>query len=439
MTNPLLNSVLLLPLCCFQLVVGIEYPYASADTSAYHFQADTLTTKSSSTLPHHSKAKLVEFEFEHEDVDAWMDEWELETSSLSSSSSSSYSPPMSRLSVHLEQSITTRTAAIDKNHYDDDDDKINNNNNNALMTLNKSLLKKTGTTIAGCCVDQHVILAADTRATEETMVADKTCQKLHPLARNAWCAGAGTSADLDHLTKECMYSMALQSLQQQSIGNDDNDNDNSKGSLELHQEQDGTDLLFLGSVSIHQLCRFFQESLFQAGGQLGANLILGGVSEGKAYLRALHPHGSMDIDLPFAALGSGGLAAMGILEDGYASINTVEDGIALCQQAIVAGIKNDLGSGSQVDICVMYPNGTSKLQRCVVPEETLQDEFRSSSKSIAAAALPKAEEATMPSIGVNGFGNLPFAIESKKIRLVSVEESEEERLAKWNSILGLLL
>jgi hypothetical protein len=45
----------------------------------------------------------------------------------------------------------------------------------------------------------------------------------------------------------------------------------------------------------------------------------------------------------------------------------------------------------------------------------------------------------MPSIGVNGFGNLPFAIESKKIRLVSVEESEEERLAKWNSILGLLL
>jgi 20S proteasome subunit beta 2 len=438
MTNPLLNSFLLIPLC-FQLVVGIEYPYASADTSAYHFQADTLTTKSSSTLPHHSKAKIVEFE--HEDVDAWMDEWELETSSLSSSSSSSYSPPMSRLSVHLEQSITTRTAAIDKNHYGDDD----KTNNNALMTLNKSLLKKTGTTIAGCCVDQHVILAADTRATEETMVADKTCQKLHPLARNAWCAGAGTSADLDHLTKECMYSMAFQSLQQQSIGNDDTDTDNnndnnSKSSLELHQEQDGTDLLFLGSVSIHQLCRFFQESLFQAGGQLGANLILGGVYEGKAYLRALHPHGSMDIDLPFTALGSGGLAAMGVLENGYASINTVEDGIALCQRAIVAGIKNDLGSGSQVDVCVVYPNGTSKLQRCVVPEETLQDEFRSSSsKNITAAALSKAKEATMPSIGVNGFGNLPFAIESKKIRLVSVEESEEERLAKWNSILGLLL
>jgi 20S proteasome subunit beta 2 len=436
MRNPLLNSILLLPLC-FQLVVGIEYPYASADTSAYHFHADTLTTKSSSTLPHHSKAKLVEFE--NEDVDAWMDEWELETSSLSSSlsSSPSYSPPMSRLSVHLEQSITTRTAAIDKNHYDDDDDKTNKS---GLMTLNKSLLKKTGTTIAGCCVDRHVILAADTRATAETIVADKFCQKLHPLARNAWCAGAGTSSDLDHLTKECMYSMALQSLQQQSIGNG-NTHDNSKSTMELHQEQDGTDLLFLGSVSIQQLCRFFQESLFQAGGQLGVNLILGGVYEGKAYLRALHPHGSMDIDLPFTALGSGGLAAMGVLENGYASINTVEEGIALCQQAIVAGIRNDLGSGSQVDVCVMYPDGTSKLQRCVVPEETLEDEFLSSSSSetIAAAdALSKAKEATTPSIGVNGFGNLPFAIESKKIRLVNLEESEEERLAKWNSILGLL-
>lgn len=399
------------------LVVGIEYPYATADVSAYHFEAERLTTQSSFTLPPQSKAKVIELDYE-EDVDAWMDELENEGESSPTSISGSLPPTMHRLSLHLEHSTRTDTATNQNLKIEKE------------QALDKSLLKKTGTTIAGCCVGQHVILAADTRATEETMVADKRCQKLHPLARNAWCAGAGTSADLDHLTKECMYSMSLQSLREQSVGNGDpRTMATTKSSLDVHQE-DGNDLMFLGSVSIPQLCRFFQESLFQAGGQLGANLILGGVYEEKAYLRALHPHGSMDIDLPFAALGSGGLAAMGVLEDGYASISTVEEGIALCQRAIVSGIKNDLGSGSQVDVCVIYPDGTSKLQRCAVPEEVLEDEFGNST-------IAKKSQEESPSIGVNGFGNLPFAIESTRTRLISVAESAEEELQKWNSMLGL--
>jgi len=39
-----------------------------------------------------------------------------------------------------------------------------------------------------------VILAADTRATAGSMVADKNCEKLHHLAPNIYCAGAGTAA-----------------------------------------------------------------------------------------------------------------------------------------------------------------------------------------------------------------------------------------------------
>ena len=50
---------------------------------------------------------------------------------------------------------------------------------------------------------------------------------------------------------------------------------------------------------------------------MGANLILGSVWKGEAQLRVIHPHGSMDIDLPFAALGSDGLVAMGVMEQGY--------------------------------------------------------------------------------------------------------------------------
>jgi 20S proteasome alpha/beta subunit len=43
---------------------------------------------------------------------------------------------------------------------------------------------KTGTTIVGIIYKDGVILGADTRATEDTTVSDKNCQKIHYLAPN---------------------------------------------------------------------------------------------------------------------------------------------------------------------------------------------------------------------------------------------------------------
>ena len=50
---------------------------------------------------------------------------------------------------------------------------------------------KTGTTIAGVVFDGGVVLGADTRATEGYVVADKNCEKIHYLAENMYCCGAG--------------------------------------------------------------------------------------------------------------------------------------------------------------------------------------------------------------------------------------------------------
>lgn len=299
--------------------------------------------------------------------------------------------------------------------------------------------KKTGTTIAGCCVNNHVILAADTRATEATIVADKRCQKLHQLAQNSWCCGAGTSADLDHLTKQCLYSMALQRLHHHSVGNEGSmDNPpllcGPQTDIDDDEEEDeSSHHLLIGSVSIEALCHFLRQALYDAKGNLGANLILGGVWKGKAHLRAIHPHGSMDVDLPFAALGSGGLAAMGVLERGFRSNDmTVEEGIELVQNAILAGIRNDLGSGSQVDLCVIYPDGTSRFQRHAVPEEELD-----TSDEEPSTAAAKARTTGGKALGVNGFGNLPFAVQAKKVLFVSTEAKEKERLSQWDRVLGI--
>jgi Proteasome subunit len=43
-------------------------------------------------------------------------------------------------------------------------------------------------------------LGADTRATEGPIVCDKNCEKIHYIAPNIYCCGAGTSADTENTT-----------------------------------------------------------------------------------------------------------------------------------------------------------------------------------------------------------------------------------------------
>ena len=61
--------------------------------------------------------------------------------------------------------------------------------------------KKTGTTICGMVFNGGVVLGADTRATNGTEVAEKNCEKIHYMAPNIYCCGAGTAADTEKTTE----------------------------------------------------------------------------------------------------------------------------------------------------------------------------------------------------------------------------------------------
>lgn len=69
--------------------------------------------------------------------------------------------------------------------------------------------KKTGTTIVGVVCKDGVVLATDTRATGGSTVMEKNCQKLHYMAPNIWCAGAGTAADCDKVTEKIEKELTL--------------------------------------------------------------------------------------------------------------------------------------------------------------------------------------------------------------------------------------
>lgn len=46
------------------------------------------------------------------------------------------------------------------------------------------------------------MLGADTRSTAGSTVADKNCEKIHYIAPNIYCCGAGTAADTENVTGE---------------------------------------------------------------------------------------------------------------------------------------------------------------------------------------------------------------------------------------------
>jgi len=185
---------------------------------------------------------------------------------------------------------------------------------------------KSGTTICGIQLKDAVVLAADTRATEGPMVADKNCEKLHFIANNVYCAGAGTAADLEHTTQLMESQM---------------------------------ELLRLATNTQPRVCtvvRRLSTMLYKHQGYIGCALVLGGVDINGPHLYQIYPHGSTDM-LPFTTMGSGSLAAMSILESEYREDLTIEEGKALVAKAIRAGIFNDLGSGGNIDVCVIQKDG----------------------------------------------------------------------------------
>jgi 20S proteasome subunit beta 2 len=107
-----------------------------------------------------------------------------------------------------------------------------------------------------------VVLGADTRATGGAEVVDKNCEKIHYLAPNIWCCGAGTAADTEKTT-ELIAS-----------------------NLELLRLSTGTQSRVVTANTM------LKRMLYKYQGHVSAALVLGGVDVHGAHLYSIHPHGS---------------------------------------------------------------------------------------------------------------------------------------------------
>lgn len=96
----------------------------------------------------------------------------------------------------------------------------------------------------------------------------------------------------------------------------------------------------------------FADHAFKYGGHIGTHLIVGGYDCKGPQLIQVSNDGNMFAG-PFLTLGSGSLAAMAIIENGYKENMSREEAITLVTAAIEGGIYHDLGSGSNVDVCLI--------------------------------------------------------------------------------------
>lgn len=104
-----------------------------------------------------------------------------------------------------------------------------------------------------------------------------------------------------------------------------------------------------------------KQYLFRYQGHVSAALVLGGVDSQGPHIYSIHPHGSTD-RVPYATMGSGSLAAMSVFESRWKPDMELEEGKKLVRDAIAAGIFNDLGSGSNVDLCVIKKGSVDYLR-----------------------------------------------------------------------------
>ncbi|XP_031442198.1 proteasome subunit beta type-10 [Clupea harengus] len=198
--------------------------------------------------------------------------------------------------------------------------------------------RKTGTTIAGLMFKDGVILGADTRATDDMVVADKNCEKIHYIAPKIYCCGAGVAADAV-VTTQMMSS-----------------------NVELHTLSTGRPPV------VAMVTRQLKQMLYRYQGKIGSSLIVGGVDVTGPQLYAVYPHGSYD-RLPFLTMGSGAMAAVAVFEDRFKPNMELEEAKGLVREAITAGIFCDLGSGSNVDLCVITQAGVQYLRAFDKPAE----------------------------------------------------------------------
>ncbi len=190
-----------------------------------------------------------------------------------------------------------------------------------------------GTTTMGLVCREGIVLATDTRVTMGFTVAHKYGKKVYPLDHHLAMTIAGGVADAQSVVEILKANAKLYLLSNNRV------------------------------MPVAAAARLAANILFSSRwqGPLLLQALIGGVDDSGAHIYAIDPFGSVTEET-CVSTGSGSPVAYGVLEDGYSSQLTVDEGISLAIRAVTSAMKRDAGSGDSYDVAVVTKDGYRELE-----------------------------------------------------------------------------
>ncbi|MDH7556016.1 MAG: archaeal proteasome endopeptidase complex subunit beta [Candidatus Methanosuratincola sp.] len=185
----------------------------------------------------------------------------------------------------------------------------------------------TGATTVGIACKDGVVLASEKRVTYGFSIMTKAGKKVFAINDRLGVAFAGLISDSQAVLRRISAETNLYELETRK------------------------------PMSVRAMAKILANLLYaQRAYPVYTETMVGGMDEEGAKLFVLDPLGSM-IEDRYAALGTGGAIAIGIVESAYSPEMGVDAGKELAVRAVKAAIARDVASGDGVDVLVISKQG----------------------------------------------------------------------------------
>ncbi len=185
-----------------------------------------------------------------------------------------------------------------------------------------------GGTIIGIKAKDGVVLASEKRLTYNGFILSKNARKVHSITPRIGIALAGLYGDIQRIVRILKFQ------------------------AKYYEIEIGKEISVRGLAKVLSNILYAYKSL-----PLLAESIVGGVDEKGPQLYVLDPVGSL-IEDKYAASGSGGTIAIGIIESEYKDDLSLENAKELAKKAMYAALERDAVSGDGIDILVISREGS---------------------------------------------------------------------------------
>ena len=207
----------------------------------------------------------------------------------------------------------------------------------------------TGTTILACAYRNGVVLAADSRTSTGTYVANRASDKITQICDNVWMCRSGSAADTQNVAAYVKRMVEEHAMERNGGGGT------------------GTENEPMMMVDVRLVAKLTQKIAYENKEKLQAGMIIAGWDRIRGAQVYGIPLGGSMLEAPFSVSGSGSAYIYGYLDNTYKENMEREECERWMTEAISLAIARDASSGGVIRLVTIHENGCEK--QCVLPKD----------------------------------------------------------------------